>query len=143
MALVCLVSGTIGTYKSQGTVESGIYALNLRPFTKWSAKTDELGRVRTIWPKGLTDDRNWGKSIGYYKREKNRFYICSRTVSSESIQSKYLRLINAHLSNSSGSRRAFILGISTGDKSELSKDDIQLFRDAGLAHILAVSGYHV
>ena len=143
MALLCVVLGTIGTYKSQGTVESGIYALNLMPITKWSAKTDELGRVKTIWPNGLTDDRNWGKSIGYFNREKNRFYICSRTVRSESIQSKYLRLINAHLSNSSGSGRAFILGISTGDKSELSEDDIQLFRDAGLAHILAVSGYHV
>ena len=37
----------------------------------------------------------------------------------------------------------FMLGLSTGDKSWIPKKTKELFSRAGLAHLLAVSGYHV
>lgn len=38
---------------------------------------------------------------------------------------------------------AFFYSLSTGDKTRLSKELKKSFQDAGLSHLLAVSGYHV
>ncbi len=48
--------------------------------------------------------------------------------------------LNAHLSPRA---RAFLWGISTGDKSKLAPQQRNAFSQVGLAHVLAVSGYHV
>lgn len=123
--------------------ESGIYSIQLRSISKWTGRTKKFGKVRTVWPKEISSDKNWGTSLGYYNCSKNRFYICSRKTNGISLQSKYLEMINSHLGSCEGSGKAFLLSISTGDKSLFEKRDIKVFRDSGLAHLLAVSGYHV
>lgn len=109
----------------------------------WYAKTAELGKVKVVWPKEIEPDKNWGKSIGYYDKNSNKFYLCSREITSKSLQTRYLEFIKDHLKDCNKTGRAFLLGISTGDKSMLDKEDIGVFRRSGLSHLLAVSGYHV
>ncbi len=48
-----------------------------------------------------------------------------------------------HRSQLSPSSKEFLGALITGDTSELSPDTRQSFRDAGLAHVLALSGLHV
>ena len=48
--------------------------------------------------------------------------------------------INAGLNDQN---RAVLMALTTGDKNELSPEEKQAFSNAGLVHILAVSGLHV
>lgn len=142
--MFCFALGTLKSkYEAATTPSSGIYAVSFRPISKWTSKSNQLGKVRAVWPKEWEMDKSDAMTLGYFNQEKNRFNICARIPEKPSIQSQYLKLADAHLSACDSVGRGFLKGISTGDKSQLSKRDIDVFRKAGLAHILAVSGYHV
>lgn len=145
MGVLCFILGTIkANHEIISELDTGMYSVMLRPVSKWTSRTVELGKVRAVWPEEFIMDKSWGRSTGFYHKENNRFKICSREVSSPSLQFKYLERVKGHLlpcKDESG--RAFIIGVSTGDKSYMKPEDVSVFRKAGLAHILAVSGYHV
>ena len=60
-----------------------------------------------------------------------------------SLKDKYRVIIDSLLCKTIGPAKGIIKGITTGDKSGISsKDSIQM-SNAGIAHIPAVSGFHV
>ncbi len=62
----------------------------------------------------------------------------------KSLPRRFRFLIQRKLDASfSGNVRGFLYAITTGDKSKLSRSIKKTFSHAGVAHLLAVSGYHV
>ena len=61
-----------------------------------------------------------------------------------SIMSKVRESMQLSLENTMGEEySAVAIGILTGDTSNISKNDMNNYRDAGISHIMAVSGMHI
>lgn len=121
------------------------------------AKTEAHGPVAIKWPSTIPYPSSWVKVIGrWHEAETSVYYnslgcrglfrpIAVVEFSPDNLPSRYRKEMDTLLLKSSVSltARGFLLGLSTGDKSLISKDVKKLFSEIGIAHILAVSGYHV
>jgi len=130
------------------------------------ASTREIGKVGIIWPNEIQFPSTESIALGIWKpfeeKKLGNFDVkayyeslgCNgvfRPIESLSIDSNIpissiyrLTMIN-NLVGAGVEKHAlgFMLGLSTGDKSLLSRKVKDLFARAGLSHLLAVSGYHV
>jgi ComEC/Rec2-related protein len=130
------------------------------------ASTREIGKVGIIWPNKIKFPSTESIALGIWKpfEEKklgsfdvkeyyeslgcNGVFTPIESLSLDSnipISSTYrLTMIN-NLVGAGVEKHAlgFMLGLSTGDKSLLSRKAKDMFARAGLSHLLAVSGYHV
>jgi len=130
------------------------------------ATTKEIGKVGIIWPNQMMFPSTESIAIGVWKpfEEKkfgsfdvkayyeslgcNGVFRPVESLSLESvvpISSTYRLTMKNNLESAGIEKHAlgFMLGLSTGDKSLLSRKAKDLFARAGLSHLLAVSGYHV
>ena len=128
-----------------------------KKFIYTHANTIEHGPITIKWPTSLPFPACWVKVIGRWDDDNISSYYESlgcrglfRPIAvvenmAETLPSKYRSKMNSLLAKSSISltAKAFLLGLSTGDKSLIEKEIRQLFSKSGIAHILAVSGYHV
>ena len=130
------------------------------------AKTREMGKVAIVWPSRIEFPSRESVALGIWTpfgdKKIGTFDIkayyeslgCDgvftpiesmRLDSIPSLSTVYRlkmknNLIEADIENPA---LGFILGLTTGDKSMLSRNVKDLFARAGLSHLLAVSGYHV
>ena len=130
------------------------------------ASTREVGKVGIIWPNQIKFPSTESIALGIWKPFEDKklgsfdvkaYYEslgCNgvfRPVKSLSldrsipISSTYRLTMKNNLEEAGVEKHAlgFMLGLSTGDKSLLSRKTKDLFARAGLSHLLAVSGYHV
>ena len=130
------------------------------------ANTREIGKVGIIWPNEMEFPSTESIALGIWKpfedKKLGNFDVkayyeslgCNgvfRPIKSLSLESNIpissiyrLTMINNFV-DAGVEKHAlgFMLGLSTGDKSLLSREAKDLFARAGLSHLLAVSGYHV
>ena len=128
-----------------------------REYIYTHAETRKYGAVSIKWPSSLPYPSTWVKVVGrWYDDETNIYYrslgcrglfrpIAVVEFPQNNLPSRYRQRMDSILVNSSVSliARGFLLGLSTGDKSLINKEIRTLFSESGIAHILAVSGYHV
>jgi len=130
------------------------------------ASTLVIGKVGIIWPNQIKFPSTKSIAIGIWKPFENKhigsfdvkaYYEslgCNgvfRPLESLSLEgttpisSTYRFAMKTNLEGAGVEKQAlgFMLGLSTGDKSLLSRKSKDLFARAGLSHLLAVSGYHV
>lgn len=103
------------------------YALPLQGFdAQWHGLTEgRAGHGRPKGPMLLTDQRP-GWMPGYWA-EQARWAVTQR--------------INAH--PWTGSSKATLIALVTGDQGQISVEDRQLYALTGVAHLLAISGLHI
>jgi ComEC/Rec2-related protein len=155
----CLGGGLRAMDTVQDTPRSGITSITTRTKKPWAKiETLEAGNLMGVWPRGFPEPSNWTKCLGvientilsdYHKGmgcsakfrpialidyEESETSMVSYRVAMDSIISK---------SGTDSPGAGFLMGISTGDKSKLSREVRHTISKSGLAHILAVSGYHV
>jgi hypothetical protein len=130
------------------------------------ARTKEIGKVGIIWPNEIKFPATESIALGIWnlfeEKKLGNFDVKSyyeilgcngvfRPIKSLSLDSNIpissiyrLTMINNFVA--AGVEKyalGFMFGLSTGDKSHLSREAKDLFARAGLSHLLAVSGYHV
>ncbi|HIB78334.1 MAG TPA: ComEC/Rec2 family competence protein [Flavobacteriales bacterium] len=132
-------------------------------------KTEEVGKVAFIWPKQIKFPSSKLRALGkweefpppskyrsfdfrkYYESLGCRGVFKPAYTSEKALQlpktfpelfrSKMASIIERAEVETPAD--GFLMGLSTGDKSMINREMKDLFANAGLAHLLAVSGYHV
>ena len=130
------------------------------------AHTNEIGKVGIVWPNTLQFPSTESISLGIWRPLEDKkignfdvkayyeslgchgLFIPIKSLSLDSatsLSSSYRLAMKNNLEGAGVNKHAlgFMLGLSTGDKSLLSRNIKDLFARAGVAHLLAVSGYHV
>ncbi len=112
-------------------------------FTVWATcipwrSTDSFDEVRFYGRRGIAGKLRVAGPLAWEEARDLKSSTGSDWM--EGVRAALRLRLTSHFSERSS---AFLLGITSGDKSLLSTEDRVAFSQIGLAHVLAVSGYHV